>query len=292
MRLILFWLALLACNPGRTAPPVAVEWQTPPPFGYGVGSVIRHQVELFVSAPWQLDIAQLPAPGPLNRWLEIRDLAYAQWQESAGVRYQLRIDYQIFPSLHQASVLEIPSLPLTLITSTGKQQSVSIPAWSFTANPLIPPQWSDAQVEIRPLWQPQAVDLTPHWQRLLGIGAGLLLVGLTLAWRYRIPWRKLPFAYALPKIRRAVRTGQVETAFLAFHQALNETAGQALFVQQLAEFLDHKPAFAPLQDALQQFFEHSQRLFYSRRQDLDPKWLIGLERLCYACAKAEKQCRK
>lgn len=292
MRLILFWLAFLACNLGRTAPPVAVELQTPPPFGYGVGSVIRHQVELFVSAPWQLDIAQLPTSGPLNRWLEIRDFAYEQWQESAGVRYRLRIDYQIFPSLHQATVLEIPSLPLTLTTSAGKQQSLSLPAWSFTASPLIPPQWSDAQVDIRPLWQPQAVDLTTHWQRLSGIGVGLLLVGLILAWHCRLPWRRLPFAHALPKIHRAVRKGQVETAFRAFHQALNETAGQALFAQQLADFLRHRPAFVPLQDALRQFFEHSQRLFYSLQQEPDPEWLIRLERLCRACAKAEKRCRK
>lgn len=290
MRLILFWLALLACHSGQTAPSVAVAWQTPPPFGYGVGSVIRHQAELFVPAPWQLDIAQLPTPGQLNHWLEIRDIAYEQRQEKGGVRYQLWIDYQIFPALQQASVLEIPSLPVTLITS-GKQQSVFLPAWSFTANPLIPPQWSNAQVEIRPLWQPQAVDLTPHWQRLSGIGVGLLLVGLTLAWRY-LPHQQRPFARALPKIRRAVRTGQVETAFLAFHQALNETLGQALFAEQLAEFLHHRPAFAPLQDALRQFFDISQKFFYSCQQDLDPAWLIELERLCRACIKAERRCRK
>lgn len=293
MRLILFWLVLFACIPSQTAPPVTVEFKTPPPFGYGVGSVIRHQVELFVPTPWQLDIAQLPTKGQLNRWLEIRDFAYEQRRENGGIRYRLRIDYQIFPSLQQALALEIPSVSLSLTTSTGKRQAVSIPAWSFTTNPLIPAQWSDAQVEVRPLWQPQAIDLFPHWQRLAAISAGLLSVGLILSWRhYRLPSQRLPFARALPKIRRAVRKGETEAALRAFHQALNETAGQALFAGQLAEFLARKPAFAPLKQELQQFFEKSQRFFYRRQQTPATDWLIALERLCRACTKAERRCWK
>lgn len=293
MRLILLWLVLFACLPSQAEPPVTVKFTTPPPFGYSVGSIIHHQIELFVPTPWQLDIAQLPTQGQLNRWLEIRDFAYAQWRENGGIRYRLRIDYQIFPSLQQALVLEIPSVSLPLTTPTGKRQVVSIPPWSFATNPLIPAQWSDAQVKVRPLWQPQAIDLSPHWQRLAEISAGLLAVGLILTWRhYRLPLQRLPFARALPKIRQAVRKRETEAAFLAFHQALNETAGQALFAGQLADFLARKPAFAPLKEEFQQFFEKSQQFFYRRQQTPATDWLIALERLCRACTKTERQCRK
>lgn len=291
MRVILLWMALLACNLSQAAPPVAIEFNPPPPFGYGVGSVIYHQVELFTPAPWQLDIAQLPTPGLLNHWLELRDFAYEKRQESRGNYYRLKISYQIFPALHQAQTLEIPSLPLTLITPAKEQQTISLPAWSFTVTPLIPPQWSDAEVKIRPLWQPQAIDLTPHWQRLSWIGVGLLLVGFTLVW-HRFARRRLPFARALPKIRRLARKGQAEAALRVFHQALNETAGKALFAHQLADFIARQPAFASCEDNLRKFFEHSQQFFYTPRQELARAWLLELEKLCRDCAKAERQCRK
>lgn len=290
MRLIGFWLIWLIATATPAAPPVAVEFKTPPPFGYGVGSVIRHQVELFVPAPWQLDIAQLPTKGPLNPWLEIRDFAYEHWQQTGGNRYRLRIDYQIFPSLPQALTLEIPSLPLPLTAPAGKQQTISIPAWAFTAHPLIPPQWSDAQVEVRPLWQPKEADLDRHKQRLVRIGIALLLASAVFVWRSARK-RRLPFAKALPKVCRAARQGEIEAAFRAFHQALNETAGQALFAGQLADFLTKRPAFAPLEPELKQFFQASKRFFYRLHPPPEENWSLGLVKLCQACARAEKRCR-
>jgi mxaA protein len=290
MRLIAFWLALLACPFVQAVPPVAVEFTPPLPFGYSVGSVIRHQVQIFAPTPWQLDIAQLPAKGPLNEWLEIRDFAYERRREKGGIRYRLQIEYQIFPALQEATILEIPPLPLPFMTSSDRQ-TVSLPAWSFTVNPLLPPKLSDAQVELRPLWQPQAIDLAPYWQRLAWIGGAWLSLGGLYAWRsYR--FRQLPFAKALPKIRRAARVLDLEAAFLAFHQALNETAGQALFAAQLADFLTRRPEFAPLEAELRCFFERSKQLFYRRPTSFETDWLAELEKLCRDCTKAEKPCRK
>ncbi len=290
MRLIAFWLVFLACTLVHAVPPVAVEFTPPLPFGYSVGSVIRHQVQIFTPMPWRLDVAQLPAKGSLNEWLEIRDFAYAERREKGGIRYSFQIEYQIFPSLKEAATLEIPPLLLPLISS-DQQETVSLPAWPFTVNPLIPPKLSDSQVELRPLWQPQAIELAPYWQRLAWIGSIWLSLGLFYAWRsYR--FRQLPFAKALPKIRRAARALDNEAAFLAFHEALNESAGQALFADQLADFLTRRAEFAPLEAELRRFFERSKELFYRQPSSFKMDWLVELEELCRACTKAEKRCRK
>ncbi|WP_022948865.1 hypothetical protein [Methylohalobius crimeensis] len=289
MRLILlFCIALFAPTRLWAAPPIAVEMKTPPPFGYRVGSIITHQADLFVPAPWQLDIAQLPASGPIDDWLEIRALTHETHSQNAGIRYRLQIEYQIFPSIKNTASLEIPSFPLPLITPEGKREASALPAWKFTVNPLIPPKRIDTRAEIRPLWQPQPVDLAPYWRRLASIAVGLLLAGVAWAWyRRRLPWQRPPFTRALPQIRRAVRRQQMETALQIFHQALNATAQRALFPAQLADFLRRRPAFAPLKDDLERFFDTSQHFFFGHHSNLNPARLTELERLCRNCAKAE-----
>ncbi|MCX8050151.1 MAG: hypothetical protein N3A55_10910 [Methylohalobius sp.] len=291
MRLILLPLLFLA-RLSTAASPVTVEFNPPPPFGYGVGSLIRHQAEIFVASPRWLDTAQLPTLGPVNDWLEIRAFKHEAHPENGGIRHHIQIDYQIFPSLAQATILEIPPLSLTALAPDGTQQAFALPAWSFTATPLIPPQWSDAQVKIRPLWRPKEIDLTLHWHRLIEISMALLLTALALFWRRGyFRQRKLPFARSLPVIRHAAERGEAEAALRAFHQALNETAGQALFAPQLADFLNRRPEFLPIQQDLQKFFSQSQHFFYNP-QPTAPQWLAKLERLCRACARAERRCRK
>ncbi len=292
MRLILPLLLALLSLTAKPAPVATIERQTPPPFGLGVGSVIHHRLELFAPLPWQLDTAQLPAPGPVNDWLEIRSLRLQTKKQSSGTRYLIDIDYQIFPSLKDTSLLEIPSLTLHFLSpASGQSQIQELPAWPFTVTPLLPANASKADISIRPLWQPRPLALSMHQQRLSAITVGLLLVFSLLAWQRRwLPWQRSPFSRALPRIHQAIRRRQPEQAFRTFHQALNETAGHAVFGETLPRFIQQHPQFHSLESGLRQFFDSSQALFFG--QQSPPDALAQIESLCKSCLKAEKKCRK
>lgn len=291
MRLIIATLSLFITLSCHADLPLTVERHTPPPFGFGVGSLIREQIDIHVMAPWQLDFNRLPGPGPVNDWLEIRSLRHATDSDSDGQWYRIEIEYQIFPVLKRPQSLEIPSLTLDFTAPDSSQhQHYRLPPWEFTATPFIMATAADTTHAIRPLWQPDTTPLTPYRLRLGAITGGLLSLVLILGWQRRwYPWQRAAFSRALPTIRRASRNRQPLVAYRAFHQAINETAGHAVFGESLGRFIAHHPPFISVRKELQTFFAHSQQLFFNDPDDVPLEELVSL---CEICIRLEKQCRK
>ncbi len=292
MRLIPLLFLLLLSRHAPAEPRLVIERQTPPPFGLGTGSVFEHHIDLFAAAPFHLDAAQLPPPGPVNEWLEIRSLRLETRRENQGAHYRIDIEFQIFPALKQDTTLEIPPLPLYFLSSAGDPTlRRDIPPWRFTASTLIPERASPDISRIRALWEPGPIPLSGRLKNLAFIAIALAAILIFLGWRKKwFPWQKPPFARALPAIRLAVSRRQLEPAFRSFHKALNETAGQAVFGEELPRFLQRHPQFGPLKDELKWFFEDSRRLFFAG--DPHPSSLSRLERLCKDCVQKEKTCRR
>ncbi len=283
MRLILILLLSLTSLPVPASPGPIVERTTPPAFGYTVGSLIRHRIDVFAPHPWRLDTGRLPTTGPLSDWLEIRKLTWRREARDDGLHYVIRITYQIFPSLPQPGELAIPELTLVFIHPQSPTLLRRLPPWPFAAAPLIPGRLADHLPQ--PLWQPDPRKLQRH--RLGWLGGGILLTLILLAWRQRwLPWQRTPFHHALANIRTAMRNRDPQSAVLAFHHALNQTAGYTLFQDRLAHFLRQHPQFRPLESELKQFFQASRKLFFQGRES--PEFLERLENLCRACIRAEK----
>ena len=291
MRLILVFFCLLALG-SQASPVVMMERQTPLPFGLGVGSIVEHRIDIFAPSPLRLDPTQLPAPGPYNDWLEIRSLELKTMEAQEGTHYQLMIEFQIFPALKRSTELEIPSLPLYFLSTSGNGPlQDEIPAWRFTASPLIPENVDNSDVKIRALWQPIPLPLLPRLKKLAIIASGLLIVAAMLTWQQKwFPWQSSPFSRIRSRIHHAIEQKQPQQAFRLFHQALNETAGYAVFQENLPLFLRQHPHFASLEADLNRFFEDSLCLFFADR--LLPQSLPRLERLSKHCAQVEKGCRK
>ncbi|MEE9355488.1 MAG: hypothetical protein V3U75_07840, partial [Methylococcaceae bacterium] len=49
-------------------------FRTPPKFGYFIGDVIEHRIDIAVVKPYTLAIEHLPKPGPRTRWLTVKDI--------------------------------------------------------------------------------------------------------------------------------------------------------------------------------------------------------------------------
>ncbi len=286
MRLIFILLLSLPSLALPADPGPLAERTTPPPFGYTVGSLIRHRIDVFAPHPWRLETSRLPATGPLSNWLEIRKLSWRREEQADGSHYHIQITYQIFPALSEPEQLAIPELTLAFVHPRRPTLLRRLPPWTFAAAPLIPGRLADHLPQ--PLWRPAPRRLQPHWHRLGWLGGGILSTLLLLAWRQgRLPWKRSPFRRALAAIRTAADNRDAKSAALAFHRALNQTAGYAVFQDRLERFLRQHPAFRPLEAELTQFFQASRQLFFQGHEP--PAFLERLESLCRACIHAEKR---
>jgi mxaA protein len=270
---------------GQTGPAASVV--EPRAFGYRVGDVLQRRIALQVPDGMTLDRASLPRAGRPGQPLELRSVSWS----GAGA---LVLEYQVFLSPPAVRTLELPPLRLRFSGPAG-ERVLRIEPWPVTVAPLVPVDApSRAGLgEMRPDAPPPPIDTTAVRRRLwayagaLALAAGYLAhVYFGLGWRGR---RARPFADAW----RALRSGasappaeQRRAAFVRLHEALNASAGEALFESGLDRFVAAQPAFAPLRAELAEFFRRSRDEFFAGRgRDQDLPWL---RQLCRACRDAER----
>lgn len=277
---------------------VRVELQAPRPFGYVIGDRIPLQAAVEVDAPYRLDPASLPKPGPVNRWLWLRAVETEQSQQGRRLRHRLRLDYQTFYAPLAVKSLTIPALELAL-EGPGGALKAQIPAWSFSTAPLrgLAAAEENGQAAPRPGAAPKAVETWPGWLRLGGF-AGLALAAA--AWlAHGLGWlafgaRGRHFAEAIAALRRmdaaGAAPGRQRAAFARVHQAFNQTLGAALFVEGLPDFFAEHPRYAPLRQEIEAFFRASYAVFFgddsSAASVFPVARMIGL---CRECVRVERE---
>lgn len=277
---------------------VTVELQAPRPFGYVIGDVIPLQALIDMDAPYRLNLAALPKPGPVNRWLWLRRVSTEQTQQGQTLRYRLRLDYQTFYAPLAVKALTIPALSVAL-DGPGEPTSAQIPAWSFSTAPLrgLAAAEENGPVAPRPEIEPQPLDTWPRW---LGLGACLGLALAALAyWAYSAGWLALGqrgryFAEAIRALRRLEAAGlppeqQTAAAYTTVHQAFNQTLGFALFSESLPAFFAAHPRYAPLQTEIEAFFSTSYAAFFGEDPSCADFSLPRLIALCRECIQLERE---
>lgn len=260
---LLAWLllapaGLLAAEQAPTA-----QAQAPRAYGYFVGDVVQQRVQLELPGGWALDLQALPRSRRPGQALELRQ-ALLQGRE-------LLLEYQVFAAPAELRLLELPTLQLRLQGPGGAEHTLRVEGSPLLVAPLLPAQPSPRTGlgELRPD-QPLPLPATQgHAQRLLLYAAAALLLGL-LWWqlKYGLPYsrrRQQPFAQAARALRHlgGPPEAQGQAAFRLLHEALNRSAGQVLFAEGLPAFLQQRPAFAPLQAELQEFFRRSEQAFFA-----------------------------
>ena len=242
-----------------------IDLEAPRDYAYVIGDRIEQTLTLHARDGRDLDPGSLPAPGPLNDWLTIRD----SWLETdagpAGIQ-RVHLTYQVFKGVRIPESVTIP--PLTLRLQGGdRPEDIAAPAWSFTLAPVIPPDITDEQVELRDPVPPLPVDAGPLTRRLLAwLGAAAffaLLIGLRA---FLIRCKTRPFAEAGRELRHALRGSVDETALResarALHRAFDRTFGQTLFAAEIDRFCALHQAFAPHRERMEGFFVWSRELFF------------------------------
>jgi len=296
------WPCLAVCGALATAqaapagaPPQLLETAEPRAFGYQVGDVVQRRVAIEVPDGWRLDEASLPRPGGRGRALELRRVAQVVTRESGGRRHELALEYQVFLAPAAVRTIEMPALRLRF-DGASRSEDLLIEAWPVTVAPLVPVDVSSRRGlgELQGDRAPPLIDTAALRARLIACAAiaMLLLAGLALVY-LGPPWRaarKRPFGLAWRQLRRLPRNpaqDQWLAACRQLHQALNRTAGEAVFEHGLGRFVAAHPAFAGRREDLARFLAMTRREFFGDAASYSPDaaWLVEL---CRRCRDAER----
>ncbi|MGH8751258.1 MAG: hypothetical protein ACREUV_06100 [Burkholderiales bacterium] len=254
----------------------------PRPFGYVIGDTLERTLSFEVAKPYALENEKLPKTGRTNTWLELRSLTVNKKNYSRSTYYELSAVYQLTNSPEEIKTLALP--PITLhFAGENKTIQQKAPEFLFSAAPITPAEilTREGLDVLRPDKAPAPVAYFAHAVALAFFLAAALSAVLIAAYlHFGLPWQRArPFARAYREVRKLTRKArgeaQLRAAFRQVHRAFDETAGKALFAEQLGAFFSAHPRFGALQNATQNFFALSQREFFgneSGARELD--WLL------------------
>lgn len=265
-------LAVLASPVASTAQAILdYDIIEPRTFGYVLGDKVRREVHLSLHSGYRLDPATLPKAGRLDLWLELAEPELTMEAAGNGRRYRLVLTYQIANVPRSPAAITIPQQDLRLMGET-RTVTTLVPALEITVAPLT----SDLEPEnlsgsaLQPDRAPAPLPVQARQARLAWTGAALLALLLVAAWRYGYRAaalrRNLPFGSAVRKLKRLPRPGAPAhnaAGLRIVHEAVNRTAGRAVFAHNLGEFLAAHPEFAGLQRDFERLFAASGRVFFA-----------------------------
>ena len=255
-----------------SAPKLSIS--EPRPFGYFLGDAIRREVVLRVGPGETLDMASLPRPGPLNYWLELSAADLTTSSEGDDTLYRLSLTYQTFYAPLDTRRLSIPAFKLKLNGAQGAE--VTVPEFGFVMSPirqLFAEKGQSSDTATKPRPDRPAPRLPTGRERTLMLASATAafaaLVGL--AWHnawwpfHRRPAR--PFTEAARYLRtqgaRLEGASGYRIALLKLHRAFDLAAGQRVLADDISEFLQQHPEFAPYRADVARLFASSRQAFFA-----------------------------
>ncbi|MEX2495188.1 MAG: hypothetical protein WD448_03810 [Woeseia sp.] len=270
-------LALLALSPLAAAQVIReIEIVDPRSFGYVIGDRIRREVALVVHSDYQLDVSSFPAPGRLDRWLEVSPPEIRVQTSGSDRRYSMVLTYQLFNVPPAQETITVPQQNLRLVAATDAVTTL-VPALRVTVAPVTAMETAViSDSSLQPDRAPAAISLRARQERLAWTGAVLLLLLAFAAGRRAFAARgERPFARARRELKQLQPAPGAPRQFAAelkvVHDAVNRTAGRAVFAHNLDDFLLTHPHFAGLRADFDRLFAASSRVFFASAPAAHPE---------------------
>jgi mxaA protein len=170
-----------------------------------------------------------------------------------------------------------------------------IPMWEFVISPLSVFGQIKVEDDMSQFRGPLLLDASKQQSRLkiMLVMLALSLMGLLYilgknAW---LPRMGGPFAKAFRDIKKQSNTPQgVQQAVSSMHAALNASAGNSLFLNNLDEFLAKKPVFNAIKSEIHQFFGLSKAVFFepNAKHEVGTDPVDWLKQFCRRCRDCER----
>ena len=271
--------------------------------GYTVGDVLQRQITLTIKKPYYLVEESLPIIGfektyrgqPIG--VNLAGLKHTKKDEGEQIVHHLTLDYQIFTSSVVAKRAAVLAEYVRLVNTSDKDDLVKyrIPMWEFVISPLSVFGQIKVEDDMSQFRGPLLMDASKEKMRLktLLVLLALSLIGLLYilgknAW---LPRMGGPFAKTFRNIKKQDNTPDgVKSAVSSMHAALNTSAGNSLFMNNLDEFLAKKPAFNAIKSEINQFFDLSRQVFFepNAKHDVGAEPVTWLKQFCRRCRDCER----
>ena len=284
---------------------VSIQIQDPvKDVGYVVGDVVTRHITLTIKKPYELIEESLPIVGyektyrgqPIGIYLNA--IKHTKKDEDTKVVHQLTLTYQILTSGIVAKRAAVLAEYLRLINTASKDKELvkyRVPMWEFVISPLSVFGQIKVEDDMSQFRGPLLLDASSHKRNLNILLAALVLSLLGLlyiigkhAW---LPRMGGPFAKTYRTIKKQANTPQgIQQAVTSMHAALNTSAGNSLFMNNLDEFLAKKPAFKTIQSEISQFFALSRQVFFepNAKHDVGAEPIAWLKQFCRRCRDCER----
>jgi len=267
--------------------------------GYVVGDALERTVIITIKKPYELVKESLPIVGYEHRWkgqisgIELTKISTKEESTSDAVKHTLNLRYQVFTTAKtvkhgalKAEILKVRN------TQTKEVVQLRIPFFDFRISPLSLFGQIKLNEDMSTFVPPLLLDNSQE-KLTVKLLIGLLIASLlglvyifgAYAW---LPKMGGPFAKAYRDIRKLPNTADgLQQAVARLHQSLNTTANGSLFGNNISEFLQTKPNYAPLRNQFEQFFGLSRQVFFEPNATSsikDPKsWLLDFCRQLRNC---------
>ena len=271
--------------------------------GYTVGDVVQRQITLTIKKPYYLVEESLPIIGyektyrgqPIGVYLN--GLKHTQKDEGEKIVHHLTLDYQILTSSVVAKRAAVLAEYVRLVNTSDKDDLVKyrIPMWEFVISPLSVFGQIKVEDDMSQFRGPLLMDASNEKKRFKTLIVFLVisLLGLLYilgkhAW---LPRMGGPFAKAFRQIKKQENTAQgIQHAVSNMHAALNASAGNSLFMNNLNDFLAKKPAFNAIKPEINQFFALSRQVFFepSAKHAVGADPVAWLKQFCRRCRDCER----
>jgi mxaA protein len=259
---------------------VALQLDTvePRPFGYTVGDVLERTLRVDRTRDGTVDPASLPKPGRVGRWFQLR----AVTPLPDGVR----LAYQIVNTPPQPDRENLPSLRVRVIGPDGRARDADIGPFTVAMAPVAQFGSYDAidADDVRPDLDPPPIDTARRRERVFLYATALAVVMVMQgapALARRLGWRRAgPFARALRALRRLARRGEDaaarNNALRRLHEALDETAGRTLALDNVELLFRAHPWLTPARASVEALLAQSRASFFGEAQPPSPTHLMSV----------------
>lgn len=278
---LMFFVFVLIALTGNAEPKVTVQLRD---MGYTLGDDIDASVHIQLDKGDSLDPDSLPLPGPLNAWLDLKNIRLAQH----GDAYHMHLRWQIFRTVESAQKVSLPVIALKTMQQPARV--VEIPAQVVFVSPVLANPIQDANP--RGMMAPQHLDV--KFKALRTLALFILSIGLLLVWLWLID--RLPGFPRSPKpmtllarYLKAKRWKLTKADMQKVHSALNEIAGETLYPTTLARLFDRAPYLTSFRSDIEQFFDASWQTFFQSAEDVPD--LACVQSWVEQCARAERLTR-
>ena len=271
MKFLAFGLGFLLWVNLNVTAGIEISAQNPRPFGYVVGDVFEQELILSAKPGETLDQKQLPKPGRLNAWLELRRLTLDESSRGGTKTYRVKLLYQLPNAPLAVRVIELPAQRF-VFSNANHASEIKSTEWPITIGPLTPDEVlaREGLEAMRTDAPPRLVSTANVKQRMMSYAAALAV--LLLYWCYRyfgIPYlnrQRRPFNQAYREVDKLARGAEInayQRTLEQLHRALNETAGRSLFVDNIDPFLANRPIPPGLAAMTREFFQVSRNQFFA-----------------------------